>query len=364
MTPEPTIASCISDEDIAMQLIRLGRSGPSSGSNNPTKRNQHRSSSSASSETSDASRHHYGDYDGETDADDDDDGDDDNIGSGRRRHVKSPLTERRYRSMSNVLPSCENSVTGSEVDDSDHGGPSKPEANRHNADLSEDEGAPSRKRVRANSATHTQAFGRPGVVENGTRYRATSAPNKRFTNTPSASRVDGKKTHKVSANKNGFRTPRTPANVIPTPSPSRKASSTLSNHDTPIHPDGLRSGQTPVLPPGEEDLSTKPRCQRCRKSKKGCDRQRPCQRCRDAGLSAKDCVSEEEGNGRKGRYGRHMGLPVKKAEVAAANGENILAVAAEMQSSSMSPAPVESPSGPNGKGAINGHADKGKKRKR
>jgi hypothetical protein len=65
----------------------------------------------------------------------------------------------------------------------------------------------------------------------------------------------------------------------------------------------------------EEDLSSKPRCQRCRKSKKGCDRQRPCQRCKDAGLSADQCVSEDEGNGRKGRYGRHMGVPVKKDEV-------------------------------------------------
>jgi len=52
----------------------------------------------------------------------------------------------------------------------------------------------------------------------------------------------------------------------------------------------------------EEDLSSKPRCQRCRKSKKGCDRQRPCQRCKDAGLSADQCISEDEGNGRKGRY--------------------------------------------------------------
>lgn len=65
----------------------------------------------------------------------------------------------------------------------------------------------------------------------------------------------------------------------------------------------------------EEDLSSKPRCQRCRKSKKGCDRQRPCQRCKDAGLSADQCVSEDEGNGRKGRYGRHMGVSVKKDEL-------------------------------------------------
>lgn len=68
----------------------------------------------------------------------------------------------------------------------------------------------------------------------------------------------------------------------------------------------------PTFAPDEEDLSTKPRCQRCRKSKKGCDRQRPCQRCKDAGICVDGCVSEDEGNGRKGRYGRHMGVPVKK----------------------------------------------------
>jgi hypothetical protein len=62
----------------------------------------------------------------------------------------------------------------------------------------------------------------------------------------------------------------------------------------------------------EEDLSSKPRCQRCRKSKKGCDRQRPCGRCKDAGIGIDGCISEDEGNGRKGRYGRHMGVPVKK----------------------------------------------------
>ena len=69
----------------------------------------------------------------------------------------------------------------------------------------------------------------------------------------------------------------------------------------------------PQLPfSGDDDLSTKPRCQRCRKSKKGCDRQRPCQRCKDAGIGIEGCVSEDEGNGRKGRFGRHMGVPVQK----------------------------------------------------
>jgi hypothetical protein len=68
------------------------------------------------------------------------------------------------------------------------------------------------------------------------------------------------------------------------------------------------------LGPNEEDLSSKPRCQRCRKSKKGCDRQRPCGRCKDAGIGIDGCVSEDEGNGRKGRYGRHMNIPIKKGD--------------------------------------------------
>ncbi|KIV93370.1 hypothetical protein PV10_04586 [Exophiala mesophila] len=75
----------------------------------------------------------------------------------------------------------------------------------------------------------------------------------------------------------------------------------------------------------EEDLSSKPRCQRCRKSKKGCDRQRPCQRCKDAGIGIDGCVSEDEGNGRKGRYGRWVGVPVAKAEFTASDDGSVAA---------------------------------------
>jgi len=110
-----------------------------------------------------------------------------------------------------------------------------------------------------------------------------------------------------------------------------KTSNGLGNSRPPISPTSLppQSRKASVssalnfqhqLGDDEEDLSSKPRCQRCRKSKKGCDRQRPCQRCKDAGLSADQCVSEDEGNGRKGRYGRHMGVPVKKDELANASG--------------------------------------------
>lgn len=62
----------------------------------------------------------------------------------------------------------------------------------------------------------------------------------------------------------------------------------------------------------EEDLSSRPRCQRCRTSKKGCDRQRPCGHCKDAGIGPEGCMPEGDGSGRKGRYGRHMGVSVRK----------------------------------------------------
>lgn len=96
-------------------------------------------------------------------------------------------------------------------------------------------------------------------------------------------------------------------------------------------PDRKQSvASTGSLQPGDDDhpdLSSKPRCQRCRKSKKGCDRQRPCSRCKDAGLSADQCVSEDEGNGRKGRYGRHMGVPVKVTDVAVLTQPSLLPAA-------------------------------------
>ncbi|KAL9087711.1 MAG: hypothetical protein Q9159_003523 [Coniocarpon cinnabarinum] len=78
-------------------------------------------------------------------------------------------------------------------------------------------------------------------------------------------------------------------------------------------------GSMSQLASDEEDLSAKPRCQRCRKSKKGCDRQRPCGRCKDAGIGVEGCVSEDEGNGRKGRFGRHMGVSVKKVSLDSSN---------------------------------------------
>lgn len=104
---------------------------------------------------------------------------------------------------------------------------------------------------------------------------------------------------------NAARTAGNPAQVpispMSLPPPSRKQSVTSMAMSAPLA-DGIA------------DLSSKPRCTRCRTSKKGCDRQRPCQRCKDAGIGIEGCISEDENNGRKGRYGRHMGVPVKNAD--------------------------------------------------
>lgn len=69
---------------------------------------------------------------------------------------------------------------------------------------------------------------------------------------------------------------------------------------------------------GVEEPSVKPRCQRCRKSKKGCDRQRPCQRCKDAGIPVGECISEDEAGTRRGRQA--AAAAAKKAAVGAMAG--------------------------------------------
>ena len=50
---------------------------------------------------------------------------------------------------------------------------------------------------------------------------------------------------------------------------------------------------------GIEDILSKPRCQRCVNVKNGCDRQRPCQRCKDNGIGLEGCISEGEDSGMK-----------------------------------------------------------------
>ena len=237
-TPDPTVASCISDEDVARTLMALGdASNYSHGhTSNSTVDDTFSGAADAASSTGATS---------DSDEYSDDEG-------GLPKH-------RKY--------------LNEEEDEYEHEGLIKSE-------YDEFEGAPKTKKIK------TKMHDGPTNI-----YRSKSTSSKN-------------KAGKMRTNK--------PGKIVPHAGLTKTTSA-------PVPPTQVRKGSTSSsinMPPpsgvDEEDLSSKPRCQRCRKSKKGCDRQRPCQRCKDAGIGIEGCVSEDEGNGRKGRYGRHMGVPVMK----------------------------------------------------
>ncbi|KAI5816304.1 hypothetical protein BZA77DRAFT_62381 [Pyronema omphalodes] len=103
--------------------------------------------------------------------------------------------------------------------------------------------------------------------------------------------------------------------------------------------------ETTLLPPfEEEDIKAKPRCQRCRKSKKGCNRQRPCQRCHDAGIPDHECVSEDEVGTRRGRTAaaqaakKTQGKPKKESSTSASASASTSSQQSQSQDST--PVPV------------------------
>ncbi|OGE55536.1 hypothetical protein PENARI_c004G05755 [Penicillium arizonense] len=295
-TPDPTIASCISDEDVAMQLIRLGDA-----SNFSHGRTSASTLDDAFSGAADAASSTGATSDGEDFSEDEDD-----LPARRQRLDSSPMLppgtiKRHHKGLDDILPSADSSDHSS--DGADDGIKSEGEE-----DILYKEFAPKSKKPKS-------------------RPMSFKVRNQKQ---PSAKQVKSK----VAAP-----APRKPSDKSAPPVPplspasSRKVSGGSVNFQHQLGAD-------------EEDLSTKPRCQRCRKSKKGCDRQRPCGRCKDAGIGIEGCVSEDEGNGRKGRYGRHMGVPVKK------NGEEMLEDEDEFPAMPATP-PVSA-----------SIADKNKKRKR
>lgn len=277
-TPDPTIASCISDEDVAMQLIRLGDA-----SNFSHGRTSASTLDDAFSGAADAASSTGATSDGEDFSEEDADLlPPEGLGSplhpsgtGRRSYKRSDESMRN--------------VGGSNTSDYDveDGEPKDRFKNESDEDSPYKEFGPKAKKAktRAASTTSTKSRGpKPGPQkqQKGARNSSTA----------------GSRKAKVTPSNGNPKAPTSPQMV--SPAPTRKTSTSSVN---PQH----------SLAADEEDLSTKPRCQRCRKSKKGCDRQRPCGRCKDAGIGVEGCISEDEGNGRKGRYGRHMGVPVKKA---------------------------------------------------
>jgi hypothetical protein len=254
-TPDPTVGSAISDEDVALQLMRLGDPMAFSHGRTSTSTVDDALSGKADAASSDEESN-------------DDDDEDEDLPSTVRYSGEDVGPQRKKQRLMNELPS--DGTSGEEYEDQHDG-----------TFTAGDDGNGQRK-------LHKSKPGRP---------RSNTAGMNGFSKIgkPRANSMVKPK-HKSSMSS---KMPMSPSSM---PAPSRKASiaSTINFQHQ--------------LGTDEEDLSSKPRCQRCRKSKKGCDRQRPCGRCKDAGIGIEGCISEDEGNGRKGRYGRHMGVTIKKAE--------------------------------------------------
>lgn len=279
-TPDPTVGSCVSEEDkdVALQLMRLGEmSNISHG----------RTSASTLDDT----------FSGKADAasstgatSEDESESEDELPPARRQKLDPstvlPLNAiKKFRPQFNdVLPSQESTEPSGDEGDSEDGqdGAFRPDIH--------DEVMDDTKPTMPKSKSMPSTMGKSRASVSGP--KANVSKNK----TARPSQVKSKKSVSTASSAK----PISPTSLPPQSRKTSNASTLNIQHQ---------------LGPDEEDLSSKPRCQRCRKSKKGCDRQRPCQRCRDAGLSADQCVSEDEGNGRKGRYGRHMGVSVKKDDI-------------------------------------------------
>ncbi|KAI8625127.1 hypothetical protein F5Y19DRAFT_479828 [Xylariaceae sp. FL1651] len=266
-TPDPTIGSCVSEEDkdVAIQLMRLGEMSNIS----------HGRTSASTLDDTFSGKAEVASSTGAT-SDSGSDGEDELPPARRQKFdVTGAMRKLHPTTDSHFIPPRDNG-----------------EASEDDADLQRHLEHGAEEDLQGLQLNEFMVKG-----QNAGKPRVPSVkPSKPKTaKAPKASATKPKKSNSISAG------PMSPASL---PNHSRKPSVASA-----------MSGQ-----PGDEehpDLSTKPRCQRCRKSKKGCDRQRPCGRCRDAGLSADQCISEDEGNGRKGRYGRHMGVPIKSLDVAA-----------------------------------------------
>jgi len=282
-TPDPTVGSCVSEEDkdVALQLMRLGEMSNIS----------HGRTSASTLDDTFSGRADVASSTGAT-SDNESESEIELPPARRQKRESSPILPpgavKKFRQhLDDILPSQDSTEPSGDEGDYEDGrdGTFRPGLQDEIMDDAENNKA---------------KMAKPKTVSTIVGKLRTSAPAAKATKSKAKTSRPGQAKSKKSASTPGNTKPISPTSL---PSQSRKTSNASA----------LNFQQQ--LATDEEDLSSKPRCQRCRKSKKGCDRQRPCQRCKDAGLSADQCVSEDEGNGRKGRYGRHMGVPVKKDEV-------------------------------------------------
>ena len=289
-TPDPTIASCISDEDVALQLMRLGDAS-------------NISHGRTSASTLDDALSGRADVASSATSDSDDDSDHTEQPSlpmpqARTKLEASPaiqtnMIRKHHKHLNDGIPSMDSTEpSGDDVDgdytyDDKRDGVFKSDPD----DLVNEYGQSIKSKMTGSKQRNVS--------------KASSISSLKKTSKISKPKLAGSmKKAKPSSLSNAIKAPLSQASQVPQSRKTSSASTLNFQHQ------------------GEEDLSSKPRCQRCRKSKKGCDRQRPCQRCKDAGIGADGCISEDEGNGRKGRFGRHMGVSVKKdGQDVAANDE-------------------------------------------
>jgi hypothetical protein len=267
-TPDPTINSVISDEDVALQLMRLGDASNFSHGRTST------------STLDDA-------LSGKAEAPSSDEEDDEAEGeiSGLPAVPSWPKTEAGpQRKKQRMHEPGSDGTTGDEYDDHRDGS--------FKGDSDEVMPSIDGRRRQSKPVMPRPRSTMPAALKSAKPRTSSMAK-------PKTKPTGHSHSHSHSHSHTSAKVPMSPASL---PSQSRKTStaSTINFQH--------------ALGTDEEDLSSKPRCQRCRKSKKGCDRQRPCGRCKDAGIGIEGCISEDEGNGRKGRYGRHMGVPVKRGE--------------------------------------------------
>ncbi|EEQ31022.1 hypothetical protein McanMca71_003573 [Microsporum canis] len=306
-TPDPTIASCISDEDVAMQLIRLGDTSNFSHGRTSTSTADDAFSGIADAPSSTGATTDMSDVSG-------DEGDLPTKMRDRRASSGSlPGLTRKHKSLDEILPSCESSDPTSDDIDGEYQNLASQDNIKSEYDddpLYEAQSSRAKRSRKSVSATAATASAKgAGAKQASTAKGGRNAKNRA-----------------APASRKGKQAPTSAAKPAPPPLlPATAQQGGVNFHNQ--------------LAADEEDLSTKPRCQRCRKSKKGCDRQRPCQRCKDAGIGIEGCISEDENNGRKGRYGRHMGVSVKKdlSASAANTQEPLAAVTAVLSTTSAGP---------------------------
>ncbi|KAI9790344.1 MAG: hypothetical protein M1833_001945 [Piccolia ochrophora] len=305
-TPDPTVASCISDEDVAIQLMRLGdASNLSHGTRNSASTADDGFSGAADVASSTGAT---SESDGETDATEHP-----TLPRTYRQQLESSpipmpgLIKKRNKTLDEILPSFDSTEPSGDEEVQDNAMHKHLEAPASEQKDGIDDDGPAEAHL-------------PNLDTLGSVLKAKAPKSKPVLNGINKPRSG-------TSSLNGVKTPKAnKPRPVTSGKPSKSKSSTASKPSVPapIGPQSRKPSSSTAassstnlnfqhqLGTDEEDLSSKPRCQRCRKSKKGCDRQRPCQRCKDAGIGVDGCVSEDEGNGRKGRFGRHMGVIIKK----------------------------------------------------